>query len=581
MERGLMSLWFMKNFNMQNPHVAKANKYIADILSGEIPACLYVQQPCQRQVDNLKESKKKTYPYRFDNEAAERICEFAEMMPHVKGKWVGSNIILEPWECFLLTTVFGWLQKKDGLRRFRELYAELPRKQGKSFIGAIFGNYMFVADGEPGSEVYSGATTLAQALEVFRPAWLMTQKTEGFRNQFNIELGGTEKNPGNIYSTKTGSRFEAVIGKPGDGASVHCGMVDEYHEHPDDTLYDCFVTGMGARTQPLLAVLTTAGTNTSYPCHSKRSQVISILSKRIENESLFGIIYTIDKDDDWTDFKVWKKANPNYGVSVYEDFLKLQHKTAMQDTRKQNILKCKHLNLWTNAGVAWLNEIDWEKCADPNMDINDFDGLPCYVGLDLASKKDIASRMRLFKKGDDYYLFSKHYTTAKNIEGEDKAKYMGWVKDGYLIAHPGARIDIESIQDDIKQDAKQFNMTGEENGGGEVCADPYNAQQLMTNLINENVACVEIGQIAPSLSEPMKELEVLIMEGRLHHDDNPVTAWMFQNVFCEPDHKENIFPRKENKSSPNKIDGAVASINAMARAMYDKGDVEMPIPMFI
>jgi len=566
---------------MTNPHVTKANKYIKDILSGKIPACLYVNQACQRQVDNLKESKKKTYPYIFDNAEAEDICEFAEMMPHVKGKWSGNTMVLESWECFLLTTVFGWLRKSDGLRRFRELYAELPRKNGKSVIGAIIGNYMFAADGEPGAEVYSGATNLLQALEVFRPAWLMTQKTEGFRNAFNIELGGTEKNPGNIYSTKTGSRFEAVIGKPGDGASVHCGMVDEYHEHPDDTLYDCFVTGMGARTQPLLAVLTTAGTNTSYPCYAKRKQVISVLSKQKDSDALFGVVYTIDKDDEWTDFKVWEKANPNFGVSVFEDFLKLQHKTAIQETRKQNILKCKHLNLWSNAGVAWINSVDWEKCYDSDMNIKDFEGVACYVGLDLASKKDIASRMRMFKKGDDYYLFSKHYTTEENTQGGDKEHYNEWVKDGYLIAHPGARIDIEAIQEDIKGDAKRFDLSGEDNRGGEVCGDPWNAQQLMTNLMNENIACVEISQTVPGLSEPMKELEVLIIEGKLHHDGNPVTAWMFQNVYCEPDYKDNIFPRKENKSSLNKIDGAVASINAMARAMYDPGNVEMPIPIFV
>jgi len=279
---------------MKNPHITKAKKYTRDVLSGKIPACLYVKQACQRQVDNLKSEKKKSYPYRFDKIAAEKICKFAEKMPHVKGKWSGKKIILEPWECFLLTTVFGWLQKKDGLRRFREMYAELPRKSGKSICGAIIGNYMFSADGEPGSEVYSGATTLLQALEVFRPAWLMTQKTDGYRNRFDIELGGTEKNPGNMYSMTTGSRFEAVIGKPGDGASVHCGMVDEYHEHPDDSLYDCFVTGMGARTQPLLAILTTAGTNTSYPCYSKRKQITQVLSGQKENESLFGIIYTVD-----------------------------------------------------------------------------------------------------------------------------------------------------------------------------------------------------------------------------------------------------------------------------------------------
>ncbi len=563
---------------MKNPHVTKANKYIADILSGDIPACIYVQQSCQRQVDNLKASEKKTYLYEFNNEAAEDICEFAEMMPHVKGKWAGSNMVLEPWECFLLTTVFGWLRKANGLRRFLELYAELPRKQGKSILGAIIGNYMFVVDGEPGSEVYSGATTLAQALEVFRPAWLMTQKTEGYRNAFNIELGGTEKNPGNIYSTKTGSRFEAVIGKPGDGASVHCGMVDEYHEHTDDVLYDCFITGMAAREAPLLAILTTAGTNTSYPCYSKRRQVLSILSGQKENDALFGIVYTIDKDDDWTDFKVWKKANPNYGVSVFKDFLKLQHKTAIQETRKQNILKCKHLNMWSNAGDAWMNMVEWEKAGEVGLDISQFIGEPAYVGLDLASKIDIAALMLIFVKEGKYYIFSNYYIPEDRTLGEDYAHYAEWAGNGYMTTTPGSRIDFEYIKSDIDRIAKDYDLSGEQNFGGEICNDPWNAQQLVTELLKKGIAVVEISQTVNMLSEPMKEVEAAVKDNKLVHDANPVTSWMVANTMCKYDKKDNIFPFKEGEG--NKIDGAVAMITAMARAMY-ASDQEMPIPVFI
>lgn len=781
---------------MKNFHIARANKYIRDILSGKIPACIYVKQACQRQVDNLKESKKKSYPYEFNGEAAEKICKFAEMMPHVKGKWSGTLMTLEPWECFLFTTLFGWLRKKDKFRRFRELYAEYPRKNGKSVIGAIIGNYMFAIDGEPGSEVYSGATTLAQALEVFRPAWLMTQKTDGYRRKFDIELGGTEKNPGNIYSMATGSRFEAVIGKPGDGASVHCGLVDEYHEHSDDSLYDCFITGMGARTQPLLSVLTTAGTNTSYPCYAKRKQVISILSGQQENEDLFGIIYTVDsvaytipypsfeklieglegecgckcvktirieklvqeicanlvmikngenfvlfgkkydlkkmqdvvaqiiltesdiqdikgcvnhamskqgsiatqkqknvqsqkgqngkettkinakqtirdgetmvaekrrplledlkntelqtknitkcyqnkkanvlsaeekiKDfvlttvmkqddleescaynviaqlvyseivkqvckkhsntckihelkintenlsiefppDDWTDFSVWKKANPNYGVSVFKDFLKRQYKTALQETRKQNILKCKHLNMWSNAGTAWLNMVEWEKAGE-DLDKNKFWGDPVYAGLDLASKIDIAALMLLFNKEGHYYLFSNYYIPETRTQGEDRAHYAGWVQDGYMTATPGSRIDFEYIKDDIKKFAKDFDLSGQKNGGGEICNDPWNAQQLVTELVNDGIDVVEISQTVNMLSEPMKEIEAVLKDGKFHHDNNPVTTWMFGNVMCRIDKKDNVFPFKEGED--NKIDGAVATITAMARAMRKAG----------
>lgn len=554
------------------PLTNKANKYARDVVSGRVDACLQVRQACQRHIDDLKAEKKASYPYKFDKEKSEHILRFAEMLPHVKGKWAGTKIVLEPWQCFFLAVPFGWVRKKDNLRRFREILGVIPRKNGKSVLGAIIGNYMFSADGEQGAEVYSAATSEAQAYEVFRPAWLMTQKEPGYRNRFNIELGGTAKNPGNIYSMSSGSRFETVIGKPGDGSSPHCWLQDEYHESKTDEAYDTGKTGMGARPQPMMTVITTAGTNTAYPCYALQKKAEKILAGKLVNDEFFAVIYTVDKDDDWEKIETWKKANPNYGVSVFEDFLASQLRTALQDPRKQNILKCKHLDVWSNAGEAWLNMSEWERCGDPAMDINQFVGDPCYLGLDLASKIDIASKMRLFKRGDNYYLFSKHYIPEEKTWGEEFAHYAGWAHEGFIEVTPGARIDLQAIQESIEDDAKEFDLSGSEQGGGEVCNDPWNAQQLITNLINEDIECVEIPQTVAFLSEPMKEIQASVKEGKFHHDANPATTWMFGNVCCRPDKKDNIFPFKE--MDENKIDGAVATITAMARAMYDDGESE-------
>lgn len=551
------------------PLTNKANKYARDVVSGKIPACLQVRQACQRHLNDLKQEKKASYPYRFNKDKAEHILRFAEMMPHVKGKWAGTKLTLEPHQCFCLAVPFGWVKKKDGLRRFREIFELKPRKNGKSVEGAVIGNYMVSADGEQGAEVYSAATSEAQAYEVFRPAWLMTQKEPGYRQHFSIELGGTAKNPGNIYSMQTGSRFETVIGKPGDGSSPHCWLLDEYHEAKSDESYDTGKTGMGARTQPMMVVITTAGTNTSYPCYALQKRVEKVLSGDLVDDELFGIIYTIDPEDDWTDFEVWKKANPNLGVSVSEDFLRGQHRVALQDPRKQNIIKCKHLNVWSNAGSAWLNMVEWNKCADEALQIEEFEGDPVYIGLDLASKIDVAAKMYLFKRDDHYYLFSRYYIPETRTHGEEYAHYAGWVHMGYMETTPGSRIDIEHIQNTIKADAKKYDLTGEENGGGEVCNDPWNAQQLITNLLSEDIACVEIPQTVNFLSEPMKEIEAAIKSGHFHHDGNPVTTWMFGNISVKPDLKDNIFPRKDGDE--NKIDGGVATITAMARAMYTSG----------
>lgn len=557
---------------MSYPLTAKANRYAREVVSGKIPACEFVRLACQRHLNDLKQENQANYPYKFSKEKSESILKFAELLPHVKGKWSGQNIILEPWQCFFLGCVFGWVKKTDNLRRFREVYACIPRKSGKSVLGAVIGLYMFAADKELGAEVYAAATSEAQAYEVFRPAWMMVSTSSDMKKYFNIELGGTAKNPGNIYSLSTASRFETVIGKPGDGSSPHCWILDEFHEAKTDESYDTGKTGMGARSQPLMCVITTAGTNTSYPCYSKQKQVEKVLSGEMVNDELFGIIYTIDKNDDWTKIETWEKANPNYGVSVFEDFLKGQLRTALQDPRKQNIVKCKHLNMWSNAGDAWMNMAEWSKCGDSTLDITDFEGEPCYLGLDLASKIDIAAAMMIFKRKDEYYLFSRYYIPEERTYGENMAHYAGWAHDGYLDTTPGSRIDIERIQNDIRDLAKRFDLSGSNNGGGEVCNDPWNAQQLITNLMNDKIGVVEVAQTVAMLSEPMKELEAAVLEGKFHHDNNPCTYWMFANVCCKIDKKDNIFPFKEGEE--NKIDGAVATITAMARAMYDKGDAK-------
>lgn len=557
---------------MAYPLTAKANSYARAIVSGKIPACIQVRQACQRHLDNLAESTKpgNIYPYKFDKNKSERILDFAQQMKHVKGKWAGQFFQLEPWQCFFMGVSFGWVRKEDGFRRFREIYSEIPRKNSKSTMAAIIGLYMFAMDGEQGAEVYSAATSEAQAFEIFRPAWKMTKNAPDFKECFNISQGGSDKNPGNIYSMTTGSRFETVIGKPGDGSSPHAWLLDEFHEAKTEESYDTGKTGMGARSQPLMVVITTAGTNTAYPCYALRKNCEKVLSGELVNEELFALIYTIDPEDNWTDINTWRKANPNYGVSIYADFLESQRKTAIQDPRKQNIIKCKHLNMWSNAGDAWMNMVEWNQCYDPEINIEQFHGKPVFIGLDLASKIDIAAKIYVFKKGEVYYVFSQYYIPEDRTFDEEHAHYAGWVHEGYIEATPGSRIDIDAIQESIKQDAKDFGLSGSENGSGEICNDPWNAQQLITNLIAENIACVEISQTVSMLSEPMKEIEALVKAGNLRHDGNPVTNWMIANVCCRVDKKDNIFPFKEGNE--NKIDGAVALITAMARAMYTQAD---------
>lgn len=325
------------------PNVDRANRYATQVVAGDIPACKWIILACQRHLDDLRRSQDGGSPYYFDHAAAERVCKFVQAMPHTKGKWAAKSelIRLEPWQCFFLTGVFGWKRRSDDTRRYRRALLWVPRKNGKSAIAAGVGLYMLAADNEYGSEVYSGATSEKQAWEVFRPAKIMATKTPDFLDHFGVEV-----NASNINIADNGSRFEPVIGKPGDGSSPHCAIVDEYHEHKDDSMVDTMETGMGAREQPLLLMITTAGDNMAGPCYQMQIDAQKMLEGVIDDDQTWALIYTVDTGDDWTKVETLKKANPNFGVSVSEDFLLARLQDAKNNSRKQSTFQTKHLNIW-------------------------------------------------------------------------------------------------------------------------------------------------------------------------------------------------------------------------------------------
>lgn len=553
---------------------ARANKYAREIVAGKIDACLHVRQACQRHLDDLIASKAADYPYRFDYSAAAKMCRFAENMVHVKGKWAKSKIALEPWQVFLFSSAFGWLHKADGLRRFRQIYWEIPRKNGKSIMGAIIGLYMAFADGEAGSEVYSGASTEKQAWEVFKPARLMVLKNRTFREHFGIYVGAK-----NLACLDDGSKFEPVIGNPGDGPSPHCALVDEYHEQKTPDLFNTMLTGMGARLQPMLAVITTAGVDTSGPCYAKRDEAIKILSGAMQNDELFTIIYSIDeapkdedgkpKDgeigDDWTQQAAWEKANPNYGVSVYESFLEARRREAIKIAHVQNDRKCKHLNIWSTAGSAWINMVTWKKNARHDIKMSDFEGMFCWLGVDLASKIDLTAMMFLFKWGDCFALFGKYYLPEDTINLPENDHYRRWRDEGHLIETPGARTDYRYLKDDLLEWDGKLKIQA-------LAYDPRETEMLMQE-IREEVAfpCVEVNQAPAQISEPMKEFEAVYTDGKLFHDGDPVLTWQASNVVLKNTKTKLFYPAKERNE--NKIDGIVAAIMALKMAM---GVVEGP-----
>lgn len=555
------------------PLVKAAEAYARQVISGKIPACKWIKLACQRHLDEVKLSKSADFPYVFDPAKAERVAKFLQLLPHTKGKWAskGETIKLEGWQLFSVCIPFGWLRKKDKTRRYRTILIFVPRKNGKSIIGGGIGLYMFTADGEFGAEVYSGATTEKQAWEVFRPAKLMVDRTEALRAKYGVEV-----NASNMCRTEDGSRFEPVIGKPGDGASPSCAIVDEFHEHQDSTLFDTMETGMGAREQPVMLVITTAGSSIGGPCHQLVRDAERMLEGAIERPDLWAMLYTIDPGDDWTSESVLIKANPNYGISINGDFLQARQRDAMQSAAKQATFRTKHLNEWVGAKNAWLNMLRWKE-APPRKSLAELEGRPCIIGLDLASKIDIAGNLLLFPpvEGDPiWHVHGRYYLPEVRVIEEldsNTARYREFDALGLLTLTDGEVIDFEVIKEDLREFAGRFDVQ-------QVAYDPWQATQLAQEMQAEGLLMVEVRQTVQNISEPMKELEALTLRRVLAHGDCPILTWMASNVIAKLDVKDNIYPNKERPE--NKIDGIVGLIMAISRAIAG-GEVPLDIDSFL
>jgi phage terminase large subunit-like protein len=560
-------------------YAAIAHQYAADVVEGRTPACKWVRLACERHQRDLAraEANDPDFPYAFDPELQDvttgrpyhpvrRICGFAELMPHIKGDWAarGQRIVLDAWQVFVFASVYGWIHRVTGKRRFRKADLVVSRKNGKSTFAAVMGLYGLTLDREFGAEVYSGATSKDQAQEVFRPARLMAQANTDFRREY-----GVVPNANNLAVLDTNSKFEPLVGKPGDGASPSLALVDEYHEHATSELYDTMETGMGARSQPLLVVITTAGYNIGGPCHQHQANGQKILERSVVDERRFVIIFTVDREDDWTDPKVLVKANPGLGVSIDAEALLAAQAEAVRDPRKQAVFKTKHLNMWVNAASPWINVESLERAGDPSLREDDFRGETCWEGLDLASKQDIASKSKLFRREIEgrthYFLFGKHWLPEAAVQKPENEHYRDWVARGALHTTPGNMIALGVIQESVEADAELHVVA-------EVAMDSWGSREIAPNLQGGGFTVIDVPMTTRNLSEPMKLIAALIDDGRFHYDGNPATLWMFANVEVFEDRNGNIFPRKA--SAAKKIDAAVAAIIAMGRAMLGAGQPE-------
>mgnify|MGYP000935839679 CR=1 FL=1 len=538
---------------------ATAHAYAAAVIAGEIVACKHVRNACKRHVRDMERAAG-DWPYRFDEAKAERACKFMSRLPHTKGKWSrvdrldprANRLKLEPWQVFIICSLFGWVNKETGLRRFRSASIYVPRKNGKSLFAAGIGWYMFAYDNEPGAEVYCGATSEKQAYEVFKPARQMALKVPQL-----AEARGVTVNVSSLVIEGDGSKFEPVIGKPGDGSSPHCAIVDEFHEHPTGDLVDTMRTGMGAREQPLLLQVSTAGDKIEGPCRDDWNECEKLLDGVFEDETHFAIIFTIDDGDDWASEIALRKANPNFDISVSAKFLREELEGAKRDPKKQSAFKTKHLNMWVSARNAFFNVEQWHSIRDESLKIENMKGRRGVMAGDFALKHDIFARMMAFEVDDKIALFGRYYLPSDTVQLPQKQHYRKWAAEGRIIVHEGAIVNFREIEDDIFDDYSNFGLE-------EFIYDPAKAQLVANDLAARGVNCIDAySGNGAKLPEWLMHFDGAYRAGKIVHDGDPVLTWAISNCVAKPAKRGMNFLTKDGNEK--KIDPAIAALMAYGR----------------
>lgn len=564
-----------------NPYVEAALGYARAVVAGEIPACKWTILACQRQLDDLEHEPGDDWPWVFDPDRAARPCEFIELLPHIKGKWAreGRRIKLEPWQCFMLTTVFGWIHRDTGLRRFLEFYEEVPRKNAKSTIGSGLLLFMLSADGEHGAECYTAATTRDQARIVFDDARAMAERTPDLRTYLGVAI---MQHSLTVAHTASKAAPLAAEGSTLDGLNVHFALLDELHAHKTRAVYDVIDTARGAREQSLLGTITTAGTDRSGICYERRTHLTKILERVVRDDRVFGVIYSIDDNDDPFDPAVWAKANPNYGVSVMPDDLAAAAKKAEAMPSALNNFLTKRLNVWVSGESPWMDMRAWDRCGELALrDLTPYHGAKAWIGLDLAQKKDFAALSLVFEAdflvpGPDgvyvperkWCVCTRLYLNELAIQESGNAHLSGWARQGYVQVTDGDITDFDVVADDLRQLCRNFDVQ-------EIAFDPALSMYFAGKLIEEGLPLVEITQRALFFTPPLIQVENLVLEKKLRHDGNPVMTWMVSNLVVKVSKFNEL--RAPTKERPeNKIDGPIAMLMALGRALAneDSGNLD-------
>jgi phage terminase large subunit-like protein len=532
------------------------DRYAASVVSGKIPAGLYHRLACTRHQRDRNREGSRAFPYRFELDRAERFFRFASHLRHYKGQWAGELIVLQPHQCFRLGSLFAWIHTKTGLRRFRTAYNEVPRKNGKSLEAAIVALYVAFFDHEPGAEGYCIATKREQAKIVFNDCRKLVQSS-GLRSRIAVLKG-------NLHRDDTASKLEPLGADRDstDGLNPQIVIIDEAHAMKNRGLIDVMETATGARQQPIINWITTAGNDPFSPCGDQHDYACKVLDGVITDETLFAFIAHADLDDDpWVE-ATWRKANPNYGVSVLAEDLRALATKARNMAPAAAAFKQKRLNFWVNTLTPWLSLEGWRR-GQSVWTVNEMDGQPCWIGIDLSSKIDLTAVVMVFPPTPErasWRVVPWCLTPEDTLDDRahrDRVPYRSWLaltRLGHTLrTNPGNRIDQDIVRQMVQEAIGRFDVQL-------VGIDPWNAGNLVKDLTEDGVRVVEIPQNLSQMSGPAKDFEADVLDGLVDASGDPLMTWCISNARVQRDNKDNIYPTK--KQSRGRIDPLMAALLA-------------------
>lgn len=548
-------------------------QYSKDCIADTWHVCQKHRWACERFLKDLKNSGTKGFPYIFDEEKALRFFEWAALHKHTKGVLAGEPIEFTPIQRFIFGNVYGWVHQDTGLRRFRKAYWQVARKNAKSQSLAIVGDYELMALGEPMSEVYIGATKSMQAKIIYNEVVAMLKRCPLLKGKWHESYGV-------IRHPKSDSILRALSkddGKTGDGLNPQCGLIDEYHAHPTDEILEVINTGMVARRQPLLFIITTAGTNFGGPCYRVEYPLVEkILDPSLDFDvaDYFCMVNELDRDqegnliDDVKDEECWVKANP-IAATYPEGLANIRSKlaSALESPEKMESFLTKNMNLWVNqSAMSYMDMAKWKERGAITKIPVDLYGRSAYVGIDLSKRIDLTAAGIIVPIDVDsavQYVVRAHgfipEDTVAVHEKTDKVPYRAWAKAGYLTITPGDVVDYRFVESWIHETTDDLGVNVKE-----LCYDPYNATHFAQDFDAQGITTVEVRQGMRTLSEPTKAFREEAYRGNILHEPNPLLDWAVSNAVTKRDHNENIILDKEK--STNRIDPIAAVINAFSRA---------------